>query len=81
MARCSPVEFAARWIALFAEPSDEDLADLDPLAVLERFGPLTDVVQNVPDGFHFGDRMIKLCHGRLRMHVRINQAGQHHLSL
>src|SRR6266571_9332633 len=81
MARRGAVELGARRITLLAQPGDEDLADVNPLALLERAGTLADVVQDVLDGFYFGDRMIELRHGRVRMDVRINQAGQYHLSL
>src|SRR5947199_10554047 len=81
MARRGAVELGARRITLFAQPGDEDLTNVNPLALLERAGTLADVVQDVLDGFHFGDRMIELRHGRVRMDVRINQPGHYHSSL
>src|SRR5688572_12353443 len=75
------VEFIARWIALLAQPCDEDLTYLNPLAFLQEGCPTLNVVEHILNGFHFRNGMIELNHAGIGgMDVRVDETRKDRLA-
>ncbi len=75
------IELEAGRIALLPESRDEDLRQRNPLSRLRLARARPDVGEHVLDALHVRDRLLELVHRRgRRVHVRIDQAGQHGLA-
>ena len=79
MLGCDTVEFLSRRVALFLEPRDENLPDINPTSFGKRLRTCGDVVQQLRDVGDVGDRMIELVdRGGHRVAVAVHQAGEDH---
>ncbi|SRR5258706_11968860 len=75
------IQFGTRGVALFAQPGNENLTYLNPLACLQESRPASNILEHILNGFHFRNDVIELNHAGVGgMDMRVDETRNDELT-